>query len=198
VRTVIKFNVLLGKSALECYKSLKEGLGTHAPSYETVRRWVNFIKNGRKQTDDALRSGAPTTATDELHVNQVKFVLEGTRSISCMAIATEVRISPASVYRILTNSLGKREVCAKWIPHVLNDDQRAMRVLLTNTHLQRWRNEGNAFLDYILMVDESWMHSFDPQLKQQNAEWRASMSPRKKIARRSLGALKVMHVMFFS
>jgi hypothetical protein len=50
VRTVIKFNALLGKSALECYKSLKEGLGTHAPSYETVHRWVNFIKNGRGQT----------------------------------------------------------------------------------------------------------------------------------------------------
>jgi transposase len=140
VRTVIKLNVLLGKSALECYKSLKEGLGTHAASYETVCRWVNFIKNVWEQTDDASRSGAPTTATNELHVNQVKFVLEGTRSISCTAIATEVGISPASVYRILTNSLGKREVCAKWIPHGLNDDQRAMRVLLTNTHLQHWRN----------------------------------------------------------
>jgi transposase len=189
VRTVIKFNVLLGKSAVECYKSLKEGLGTHAPSYETVCRWVKFIKNGREQTDDAPRSGAPTMATDELHVNQVKFVLEGTRSTSCTAIATEVRISPASVYHILTNSLGNRKVCAKWIPHVLNDDQRAMHVLLANTHLQHWRNEGNVFLDRILTVDESWMHSFDPQLKQQNAEWGAPMSPRKKIALRSLGAL---------
>jgi transposase len=111
VRTVIKFNVLLGKSALECYKSLKEGLGTHAPSYETVRRWVNFIKIGRGQTDDAPRSGAPTTVTDELHVNQMKFVLEGMRSISCTAIATEVGILLASVYHILTNSLGKRKVC---------------------------------------------------------------------------------------
>jgi hypothetical protein len=81
---------------------------------------------------------------------------------------------------------------------VLNDDQRAMRVLFANTHLQRWRNEGNAFLDRILTVDASWMHSFDTQLKQQNAEWRAPMSPRKKIARRSQGTLKVMHVMFFS
>jgi hypothetical protein len=116
------------------------------------------------------------------HVTQVKFVLEGTRSTSCTAMATEVGISPASVYHILTNSLGKRKVCAKWIPHVLNDDQRAMRVLLANTRLQRWRNECNAFLDRILTVDESWMHSFDPQLKQQNAEWRAPTSPRKKIA----------------
>jgi hypothetical protein len=42
------------------------------------------------------------------------------------------------------------------------------------------------------------MHSFDPQLKQQNVEWRAPMSPRKKIARHSQGTLKVMHVTFFS
>ena len=41
-RTLIKFNVLLGKSALECYK-LKEGLGTHVPSYETVFQSVKAI-----------------------------------------------------------------------------------------------------------------------------------------------------------
>jgi hypothetical protein len=93
--------------------------------------------------------------------------------------------------------LGKRKVCAKWIPDVLNDNQRVMRVLLATTHLQLWRNEGSAFLDRILTVDESWMRSFDPQLKRQNAEWRAP-SPRKKIARCSQGALKVLHVMFFS
>jgi uracil DNA glycosylase len=91
-------------------------------------------------------------------VNQVKFVLEGTRSISCTAIATEVGISPASVYHILTNSLGKRKVCAKWIPHVLNDDQRAMRVLLATAHLQHWRNEGSAFLDRILTVEQLTSH----------------------------------------
>jgi len=36
MRTLIKFPVLLGNSALKCYKSLKEVLGTHAPSYGTV------------------------------------------------------------------------------------------------------------------------------------------------------------------
>jgi DNA-binding ferritin-like protein len=52
-----------------------------------------------------------------------------------------------------------------WIPHMLNDNQRAMHVLLATTHLQHWRNEGSAFLDLILMVEESWIHSFDTQLK---------------------------------
>jgi hypothetical protein len=94
-------------------------------------------------------------------MEQEKCVLEHICNISCMAIATKVRISTASVYCI-TNSLGKQNVCAHWIPHVLSYDQRAMRVLLATTHLQHWRNEGNAFLHHILMVDESWTHSFDP------------------------------------
>jgi len=36
IRTLIKFHVLLGRISLECYSFLKEGLGTHASSYETV------------------------------------------------------------------------------------------------------------------------------------------------------------------
>ena len=73
-----------------------------------------------------------------------------------------------------------------------------MRVLLAAICLQCWRNEGNAVLDQILMVDESWMHSFDPQLRRQNVDWRAQLSLRKKIAWRRQDAPKVMHVMFFS
>jgi len=132
--TLIKFHVLLGKSALTYYKS-KESLGTHAPSNETVHQWVNVIKNGQEETDDAPLIGAPTSATDERNMEQVKSVLEHTHSIICMATATQVRISPANVYHILTNSLGKQKVYAKWILQALYDNQRTMCVLAT-THLQ--------------------------------------------------------------
>jgi hypothetical protein len=106
VTALIKFHVLLDKSVLECYNSLKEGLGTQAPSCETVCLWVNATKNGQEKTDDAPHSGALTLAMDERHVKQGKSVLERTCSISRTAIATQVGISPASVYCILTNSLG--------------------------------------------------------------------------------------------
>jgi hypothetical protein len=53
------------------------------------------------------RNGASALAKDECHMKQMKSVLEYMHSISCMAIATEVPISPASVYCILTKSLGK-------------------------------------------------------------------------------------------
>jgi ketosteroid isomerase-like protein len=55
-----------------------------------------------------------------------------------------------------------------------------------------FENEAHAFLDRILTVDKSWMHSFDPQSKK-SAEWRARTPPRKKIARLTHDALKVMN-----
>jgi hypothetical protein len=56
---------------------------------------------------------------------------------------------------MLTISLGKEKVCAKWIPRVLSDDRRAMRVFLATTHLLNLRNKAQEFLDSIT-VDKSW------------------------------------------
>jgi hypothetical protein len=136
VRTLLKFHALLGKSALACYKLLKESLWAHAASYETVHHLVNAIKNGQEEIDDAPLSEAPTSATDERNMEQVKSVPKHTHTIACTAIATEVRISPANVYHILTTSLGKQEEYAKWMPQALNDDQRTMCILLATAHLQ--------------------------------------------------------------
>jgi hypothetical protein len=48
---------------------------------------------------------------------------------------------------------------------MLSNDHKAMHGLLATTYLQHWRNEGSAFCHDMLVVDESWMHTFDPQLK---------------------------------
>jgi hypothetical protein len=40
-----------------------------------------------------------------------------------MAISAEIRISPAGVYHIFMNSLGKQNVCVKWIAHVVNNEK---------------------------------------------------------------------------
>jgi hypothetical protein len=101
---------------------------------------VNVAKNGREETDDAPRSGVPSSATDERHVEQVTSVFERTRSISSTANATEVGMLTANVYLSSPIAWGKRKVCAKWNPHMLNDGHRYMRVLLATTHLQHWRN----------------------------------------------------------
>jgi len=76
VRTLIKFHVLLGNSILACYKSLKEGLGTHVASYELFAKWGNAINNNDwEETDNAPRRRAPASAMDEPHMKQLKSLL---------------------------------------------------------------------------------------------------------------------------
>jgi hypothetical protein len=70
---------------------------------------MKAIKNGWEETGDAPHGGVPTSARDERHMEQVKSVLEHMHSISCTANFTKNGISPASVYHILTNSLGKQK-----------------------------------------------------------------------------------------
>jgi hypothetical protein len=76
----------LDKNELDCDKSLKEGLGTRGASYETVQWWISAIKNGREETDNILRNGAPASVMDEHLGKQVKSVLEHVWSISYMQL----------------------------------------------------------------------------------------------------------------
>ena len=135
LRTLIKFHVLLGKNALAYYK-LKESLGTHAPSYETVHQWVNAIKNGQEKTDDASVSGAPTLATDECNVEQVKFVLEHMHSIICVTVATKVRICPANVPYPDQQLRETKSLCKVDSTSTLWWPKNHVCVLLASTHQQ--------------------------------------------------------------
>jgi AraC-like DNA-binding protein len=72
---------------------------------------IKLYADGRMplRMEDRLCSNntAPSLLTDERHMEQEKSVLEITHSISCIAIATDVGVSPESVLHILTNSLGE-------------------------------------------------------------------------------------------
>jgi hypothetical protein len=66
----------LDKGILSCYKSLKEGLGTHVPLYKLFANWGNAINNNDwEEIDNAPRRRAPTSAMDEAHMEQVKSLL---------------------------------------------------------------------------------------------------------------------------
>ena len=42
--------------------------------------------------------------------------------------------------RILLKQVGRRKVCAKWIPCILNEDQQTTCVMLVNVYIQWWRS----------------------------------------------------------
>ena len=56
---ITKFSVLLGKSATDIHTELLTAIGDHAPSIQTIRKWMKAISEGRIDMDDDSRSGQP-------------------------------------------------------------------------------------------------------------------------------------------
>lgn len=196
-RAIIKFHLLLGKSAMEIHQIMQQALQGFSPSYETVRRWVVVIREGKEDLEDEARSGRPLTATSPDVVDKVADAVQQDRRLTTRQLSEMVGVSHNSVHKILTENLGKRKVCAKWVPHLLTDEQKALRVTLCAAHLRRHRREGAAFLHRIVACDETWAHSWEPELKRQSASWCGPDSPRPQKARRAIADLKVMHITFF-
>jgi hypothetical protein len=89
-------------------------------------------------------------------------------------------MSAASVFRIMTQTLQKRKVAAKWVPRRLSEEQKAARKRVAEELLRRYEAEGEQFLNRIVAIDETWIRDFEPQLKSQSSQWKHAASPRPK------------------
>ena len=63
--------------------------------------------------------------------------------------------------------------------------------------LSRFHHGGQQFLERIVTGDETWVYSWDPELKRQSALWLDEDEPRPVKVCCKLSALKIMHIMFF-
>ena len=177
-RSYIKIECQRNKTAKEIFSALQEACGTYALLYSQVTRWVNEFKNGRECVQDAHRSGRTVTVTDSYNTEQLKRLLKSDRRITCEEMAQELEISVGSVHTFLRNHLKMRKVSARWVPHRLTSDQAERRLEVATHLLSRFDSEGQDFLSRIVAIDETWMRSYEPELKRQSAEWHTPSSPR--------------------
>ena len=140
-RSYIKIETLRGKNPIEIHNALHEVCGDSVVDRSTVSRWVSRFREGRVSIQDDPRSGWPVTATDNTSVVIVSTLLEEDRRKSCEEIAREAHMSTASVFRIVTQTLQKRKVAAKWVPHQLNEEQKAARKRVAGELLRRYKAE---------------------------------------------------------
>jgi len=88
-------------------------------------------------------------------------------------------VSRALVYQIVTKYLQYRKICARWVPRMLTDAHKAVRMGAALMFLERYERDGNVFLDQIVTGDEPWISHNTPTTKLQSMEWRHSQSPNK-------------------
>ena len=60
--------------------------------------------------------------------------------------------------------------------------------------LDRYLREGEDFLGRIVAMDETWAHSYEPNLKRKSNEWKHPGSPRPNKVNHTQSAVKVMFI----
>ena len=88
-----------------------------------------------------------------------------------------------------------RRIAAKFVPRLLNSDQRDHRVQVCTELQEAVRHDPN-FLSRVITGDESWVYDYDPETKQQSTQWKTPSSPRPKKARQVRSNIKSMLIIF--
>ena len=181
-RINLKFLVQLGKTPTETFNLLQEVYGDATMSRTRIFEWHKRFREGREDVEDDPRSGRPTTSRTNENVECVREKVHSDRRLTVRMIADELSMNSERVWRIITEDLGMRKVCAKMVPRLLNDGQKENRVQMCQDILKQLEITPDL-LSRVVTSDESWIFEYDPLAKRQSLEWKSASSSRPKKAR---------------
>jgi hypothetical protein len=117
--------------------------------------------------------------------------------IASRMVAESLNIPKTIVLWILKEDLGKRRLCAHFVPHSLTPEQREDRVTSCQ-YIIAMANADNNFFNKIIVGDETWCFACDPETKRQSSEWVGETSPQLKKLKFQRSRMKTMLIIFFS
>ena len=129
--------------------------------------------HGESFEDDTCSGRVITVVTPEI-VTEVYSIVMGDRQITETFIASALGISQERVHFILTDELNiKKQTSARWVPRVL---------IVYQKHTNLLRTDPDKFM---LTMDETGIHYFTQESKQESKQWNYLGSPPQKKAKTS-------------
>lgn len=179
LRSVIRFLQAEGHSAAEIHRRMSRVYGENFMSDGAVREWCRKFKDGRNDVHDEGGQGRKSVVSDDL-VQRVGRMVKENRRFTITALSTEFpEVSRSVLYSIVTERLGYKKLCARWVPKMLTDGHKTRRMASALEFLERYHDEGDNFLKSIVTGDETWIQYDTPETKRQSQQWMHSNSPNK-------------------
>ncbi|UYV82536.1 hypothetical protein LAZ67_21002715 [Cordylochernes scorpioides] len=195
-RTCIKFYMKNEIKCADAFRMLTVAYGEATLDRSNVYRWYRMFSEGREDVNDEERAGRPSTSTTDEKINEVKKMILANRRITVREVAEDLNISIGSCHSIFINDLGMRRVAAKFVPKLLNCDQKQHRMDIANEMLDSVRDDPNL-LQRVITGDEAWVYGYDVETKAQSSQWKLPHEPRPKKARQVRSNVKVLLTVFF-
>lgn len=164
-RAVVKFLRLKKTDPTEIHKQLSVVLGEGAASYRVIREWMQDLHEGREDLMDqcsrCLQGGGSLTngvaPTDPAVVVNLEELLTSDRRISLELAADLVGVTQHTAQTIVTNVLGLKRVCKRWVPRLLTPEQRNGRIATCRELSDRFEAEGEDLVSRLITGEEAFV-----------------------------------------
>ncbi len=169
-RSVIKFLAQTGNAPMDIWRQLQAVHGQSTLSPKSVRVWVKKFLNGRVLVKDKKRSGRPKSVRTQPNIDRVGAVVLQDRRATLDDISEATALSRSSVHCIIKKDLTLSKLSPKFVPRLLSDEQKDFRRRMCELNIQSLK-EDNNFLSRIVTGDETWVSTFEIELKKDSKEW---------------------------
>lgn len=171
-RIEVRFMFKEGLTQKEILTKLRAVHGAQALSKSSVQRWVWRFQNEGDAVGDKPKSGHPKIRDRVRPVIQAALQTDRRRTI-CQ-LANHAQVSTGTVHNVLKKDLALKKKPAKWIPHLLTAAQHLRRVTMARAALGMMRTtRRNPGIRTVVVMDESWFHTWDPESKEDSKQWLA-------------------------
>ena len=119
-----KFGFKAGLSATATLVLAQKAYGNDGLNRSNVFRWYSRFRDGRYLVEDDERGGRLKSTRTEVNIAAVANLVKNDRRIVSRMIAESLNIPKTVVLGILKEDLGKRKLCARFVPHSLTPEQR--------------------------------------------------------------------------
>ena len=155
IRSYIECRIRLNIDSKQIFNELRGIYGPQTISMRTVFRWVKALKAGKLSVEDDTRPGRPKTSATKANIAAVKIVVEKDARLSVKDIASCTGISEGSVQTILKKLLDLRKVCARWVPHLLTEEQKTQRLKCARGLLKTYKGCNSRVISNLLTGHEN-------------------------------------------
>ena len=148
----MKFCQKVGISQAETVHKIHQVFVDDAMSVTQIKVWYNRFKVGRTSVESDEHSGMPSTCFNDVVIEEMKTFIMANRRLTVQEIDDELGISKDSA--ILTQDLGIRRVGTKFVPRLLPEEQKQVRLDIARDLLQTADNNPE-YLNAVITGGES-------------------------------------------
>ena len=118
----------LGDSTTKILQNLHTVFGPTCVNRSTVFRWVEAFQREQGPSSAGKGPGRPFSVRNEQNIALVKSLVDEDPHSTIRELSEACDLSVGTIHSILHEDLHMRNLAARWVPHLLTDEQKKRRV----------------------------------------------------------------------